>query len=825
MKLSSLALSSLVGSFCFFYTSGHMADPTPFDLYDENGQPLGKFQLKGGDINSWIVDGDGYTVCHKDDAGRSGAHHSRHLSREHAEKMRALHQTRSHERNGVTTETVRAEDRGEVLGYGKDGEFVYFYCTRLKGGNITADLDLPVATTDPTEIEYLEPNIHKSLHVAAMEAGVYGECSLNTGGVCEPDDTRDRLLRGRELSGLKEGTVRNLVIPIKFVGHEKQALPSKSDLEVLMNAMEPDATRAPTGGVKKVFHDNSGGKLTLESTVLDWVQLDGSTGGYSHTEDYCTGSFDKTTKGQGKGATYLHDCLVEALNKIDSFVDFKQFDSDNNNKIDAITFIHSSYCSTACGSARDKIWSHQWGLNGKQWTSAEGVVVNAYHINPGLIGCSGSKIGTIATIAHETGHFLGLPDLYDRNGGGNGVGAWSLMASSDGFGGTKTYPPMLDPWSKLKLGWGTATELSSSQNKVVLQPSATNHKYYKISKGFAAGEYLLIENRQKKSFDSKIPEAGLMIWHIDEDKSGDQNDDEGHPGQPDWPSNGRHYHVALMQADGEYKFEKQNSGNGDKGDMYGQCLGGGTFGPSTTPNSKGYQGGHVKDTGITITNIYQQGDDMVFDVCFGDCASGSAAPPTRECCKDLKDYKMWVKVGATNQYYSYTCDEIMSRDMCDSTNGGEPNTGFQTTKPKDACCGCKGGRFASPGATPAPITLPPTAAPAPGSTCKDVAGYELWEKTVGTNYDTYTCKTALVLGKCDSTSGGKPNTPLATKTPKEACCGCNGSCKDDTAWKDKGNDTCAGYTKSPSWCVQAEKFKNAAGVSAKHACCICKLYY
>ncbi|CAJ1928205.1 unnamed protein product [Cylindrotheca closterium] len=191
MKLSPLALSLLVGSFCFFYTSGHMADPTPFDLYDQNSEPLGECQLKGGDINSWIVDEDGYTVCHKDGNRRSGAHHSRHLSREHAEKMRALHQKRSGKRNDVTMETVRAEEHGEVLGYGDNGEFAYFYCKKPKGGKITADLYYPVTTTDPTKIDDLEPNIHKSLRVAAMEDGAYGECSLNTGGVCKPDDRRD----------------------------------------------------------------------------------------------------------------------------------------------------------------------------------------------------------------------------------------------------------------------------------------------------------------------------------------------------------------------------------------------------------------------------------------------------------------------------------------------------------------------------------------------------------------------------------------------------------------------------------------------------------
>lgn len=118
--------------------------------------------------------------------------------------------------------------------------------------------------------------------------------------------------------------------------------------------------------------------------------------------------------------------------------------------------------------------------------------------------------------------------------------------------------------------------------------------------------------------------------------------------------------VALMQADGQYKFEKQESGLGDTGDLYGQCLGAGTFGPSTTPNSKGYQGGHIRDTGVTITNIYQEGEDMVFDVCFGSCASGSVAPTTRQCCQDTADYKLWIPVGdGSGQYYTYECDRVV----------------------------------------------------------------------------------------------------------------------------------------------------------------------
>lgn len=63
----------------------------------------------------------------------------------------------------------------------------------------------------------------------------------------------------------------------------------------------------------------------------------------------------------------------------------------------------------------------KWGMF-PYWTSNEAVRVGKYHVNPGVWGVSGSTIGRIGVVAHESAHALGLSDRYDTSGAGNGLG-------------------------------------------------------------------------------------------------------------------------------------------------------------------------------------------------------------------------------------------------------------------------------------------------------------------------------------------------------------------------------------------------------------------
>jgi M6 family metalloprotease-like protein len=410
---------------------------------------------------------------------------------------------------------------------------------------------------------------------------------------------------------LAAGSIRNLVVLIQFSNHAGRALPTSSEIDVLFNATAPDPVLAPTGSVRQLYLENSYGALELNSDISSWITVSG-------TEQYYANGYS--------GDSTLWEALREALDALDATVDFSQYDNDGDGYIDSIAFLHSGFGAEWGGTdedgtaSADRIWSHRWVIQNPEWTSAEGVRVANYHISPALWGKSGSSIGRIGVIAHETGHFFGLPDLYDTDGGGSGIGSYGLMANSWDFQGTQLCPPHLSPWSKMQLGW-IDPQTISGPGEYSLAQSETNDEYFMVSDGFPGSEYLLIENRQNAGFDCTLPQGGLAIWHIDDEASFNT---EGYPGQKRWPRNGKHYRVALAQADGDFDLER-GFGRGDAYDLHhGGAIDAMAPGPDGHPNTDGYQSGQITLTGHTISHISASAPLMTFCLngCGGDGGGG-----------------------------------------------------------------------------------------------------------------------------------------------------------------------------------------------------------
>ena len=147
-----------------------------------------------------------------------------------------------------------------------------------------------------------------------------------------------------------------------------------------MNAAAPDPTYAPTGSVKGVYLENSYGQLTLESTITNWTTVTNSEAYYANGNS---------------GDSTLWEALREALDDADAYIDFDDYDTDNDGYIDSITFLHSGYgaewggTDAYGGTQANRIWSHKWAIQ-PSWQSNEGVRVFNYHISPAVWGTSGS---------------------------------------------------------------------------------------------------------------------------------------------------------------------------------------------------------------------------------------------------------------------------------------------------------------------------------------------------------------------------------------------------------------------------------------------------
>ena len=133
--------------------------------------------------------------------------------------------------------------------------------------------------------------------------------------------------------------------------------------------------------------------------------------------------------------------------------------------IDHFQAIHAGEGEEAGGGklGEDAIWSHRWyvkstdigktgpgenKLGGAQIGDAD-IWVGDYTTEP--------ENGGLGVFAHEFGHDLGLPDLYDTAGGDNGTGFWTLMSGGSWLNHGKdsigTTPGYMGPWEKMQLGW------------------------------------------------------------------------------------------------------------------------------------------------------------------------------------------------------------------------------------------------------------------------------------------------------------------------------------------------------------------------------------
>ncbi|MDZ5445312.1 immune inhibitor A [Micromonospora sp. 4G57] len=274
----------------------------------------------------------------------------------------------------------------------------------------------------------------------------------------------------------------------------------------------------------------SGGRYTVGGDVSDWVtvpynearygsnKISDAAGTWPFIKDSATSWYEAQVKA-GKTPAQIKDYLKQF-----DIWDRYDFDEDGNfnepdGYIDHFQAVHAGEGEEAGGGAQgeDAIWSHRWYA----YFTDKGRTGPASNLKGGVqIGDTGLWIGDYTTepengglgvFAHEYGHDLGLPDLYDTAGGDNGVGFWSLMSSGSWLGhGTDdigSTPGYMDPWSKLFLGWlnHTVVDENSGATQVTLGPAGD-------SDGPKAQAVVVNLPTQTQTTNYNTPFAGSYEW-------------------------------------------------------------------------------------------------------------------------------------------------------------------------------------------------------------------------------------------------------------------------------------------------------------------------
>jgi hypothetical protein len=228
-------------------------------------------------------------------------------------------------------------------------------------------------------------------------------------------------------------------------------------------------------------------------------------------------------------------------------------------------------------------------------------------------GCTAGQIMAIGTVAHETGHAFGLPDLYDTdfNGSGTeGIGEWGIMGSGNY---TKPFSPTgYDAWSLNELGWVTIDTLGASRTVTTRARQLSDTVF--LAPTDNSNEFVLVENRQRFQSDTAMldpnntrtgncksnckKEPGLLIWHIDLARiAAGVASNQVNTGQVQG--------VALMQADGVNQLRTRGANRGDAGDPFPGTSGNTRFGLSTEPAARtniGLYDGFVIDSIEQLAN-------------------------------------------------------------------------------------------------------------------------------------------------------------------------------------------------------------------------------
>lgn len=379
-----------------------------------------------------------------------------------------------------------------------------------------------------------------------------------------------------------------------------------------------------SGSLADYFYDQSGGLFQVDGQVSSsWLQMPLSYQTYTGGES-----------GLHYDEPNVETLVRSAAAAADPEMNYCDFDFDGDNYVDTFFVVHAGPGAEEFpqGSEEGKnaIWSHKYEMPVPYTTadtcaSGTKAKIAVYTIEPeetrwpeyGAPGAPDRMI-TIGVFAHEFGHALGLPDLYDIDYSSiGGVGSWDLMgAGAYGFTGEAPWEPVpVGAWTRVRLGWAVPQTFTGSLTAVPMATVDATHvgalsSIYKLvpSGDLTSKEYFLVEMRADAGDWSGGMPSGLLVWRVNENRLRDDNTDN---------SVDTNRLLNVLQADGLNELgaaSGSNDGLGDSGDVFPGSTNRNYLDGTGNPNTKLQGGGQ---SGVALRNITVVGQSALVDLIQG----------------------------------------------------------------------------------------------------------------------------------------------------------------------------------------------------------------
>jgi M6 family metalloprotease-like protein len=300
----------------------------------------------------------------------------------------------------------------------------------------------------------------------------------------------------------------------------------------------------------------------------------------------------------------VHQMISDALTRADKAVDFASYDANHDGVLDThelhINAILAGYEASYSGLEGDEcdgpqIWAHEDVLVRVPQPVLDGVRVARWgYTLSGELHCAQWDLpghhATHGVLAHEFGHDLYLPDVYDGDVSSAGVGDWSIM----GYGPWRGYPLGSAPvnigaFEKVYEGWVVPRVLHPGET-ATLRTAATTPDVVQIGENpngvdwafedhSGTGDYFLVENRELVGNDRAQHGCGLLVWHVN----------DANPPFDETEQNDAKRFLDILEADGRGDLDRFAS-TGDSGDPYPGTARNHLLNPSSDPALVRYDG-------------------------------------------------------------------------------------------------------------------------------------------------------------------------------------------------------------------------------------------